>query len=84
MAVTLQSDLLAGGAVGEGHMVIGDIVEEMDFVFVQQKTGGNGMNGRITPSLVKETTVLVEGVEEVDVGLGSQPLEVTHFEVGPL
>jgi hypothetical protein len=43
IAVTLQvqSRLLAGRAVGEWNVIVGNIVEEMDFVFVQEETGSN-------------------------------------------
>lgn len=42
------------------------------------------MYWRVTPPLVEETTVLVERLEEVDVGFRPEPFQVTDFEVRPL
>lgn len=42
------------------------------------------MNWRIAPSFVEETTILVERIEKIDISLGSQPVQVTNFKVGPL
>lgn len=68
----------------EWHVVVGNIVEEVDLLLLQEKTSGNRVDRSITPSLVEETTVLVEGLKEVNVGLGSQPVQVADLEVGPL
>lgn len=84
VAVSLNSGLLPGGAVGERYVVIRNVVEEMNFILVQQETGSNGMDRRIAPAFVEESTVLVERIEEVDIGIGPQPVEVTDFEVRPL
>lgn len=84
MAASVEADLLAGRAVGEGDVVVGNVVEEVDLLLGQHKTGGNRVHRRITPSLIEETTVLVEGLEVVDVGLGTKPVKVTDLEVGPL
>jgi hypothetical protein len=65
-------------------MVISNVVEEVNLVLLQEKTSGNRMDGCITPSLVEETTVLIEGLKEVEVGLASKPLKTTNLEVGPL
>ena len=53
----------------EGHVVVGDVVEEVDFFLLQQETGGNRVNGSIAPSLVEKAAVLIQRLEEVDVGL---------------
>ena len=42
------------------------------------------MNRSITPAFVEETAILVESLEEVDVGFRPQPIEVTDLEVRPL
>lgn len=43
IAVTLQvqSRLLPSRAMCEWNVIVGDIIEEMDFVLLQQKTGGD-------------------------------------------
>lgn len=42
------------------------------------------MNGSVAPSLVEETAILVQGLEEIGIGLGTQPVQATNLEVGPL
>ena len=42
------------------------------------------MYGRVSPSLVKETAILIQDFEEIKIGFRSQPIEVTDFKVGPL
>jgi len=83
VATSVKTDLLASGTVSEGNMVISDVVKEVDLVFGQQETGGDRVDGSVTPSFVEETAVLVKGFEVVDVRLGSEPVEVTNFEVRP-
>lgn len=39
------------------------------------------MDGRVTPALVEETTILVKMVKEVKVGLATKPVEVTDLKV---
>lgn len=42
------------------------------------------MHWRITPSLVEETAILIQDIEEIEIGLRSQPIKVTDFKIGPL
>ena len=56
----------------------------MDLLLLEHQTRGDGVHGRIAPALVEEAAVAVEGGEVVDVGVGSQPVEVANLEVGPL
>jgi hypothetical protein len=84
MASEIQAQLLAGGAVRKWNVVVCDIVEEMKFVLLQHKSRGNGMNRSITPTLIKESAILVERLEVVDVCLGAQPLKAADLKVGPL
>jgi len=70
--------------VSEGHVVVGNIVEEVDLVLLEHQTGGDGVHGCVTPALVEEATVLIKGLEEVDVRLGPEPVQVANLEVGPL
>jgi hypothetical protein len=69
--------------MSEGHVVVSNIVEEVDFFLLKQETGGNGVHWSITPSLVKESTILVKGIEIVRISLGSQPVKVANLKVGP-
>jgi hypothetical protein len=84
VTLQVQSLLLAGRAVGEWNVVVGDVFEEMDFIFVQEKTGSNRMYWSIAPTLVEESTILVQRFEKVDVRFRSEPIEVTNFKIGPL
>lgn len=83
VALVVKAVLLTGRAVGEGDVVVGDIVEEVNLVLLQHQSCGQRMDGRITPSLVEETTGAIEGLEIVDVGLGSEPVKVTNLKIGP-
>lgn len=59
------------GTVREGYMPVPDVVEEMDFVFVQHQAGSNRMNGRVSPPLVEKAAILVELIKEVEIWLRS-------------
>jgi hypothetical protein len=65
----------------EWNMVVGDLVPEVDLFFLQHQRGGNRVHGCVTPTLVEETTILVERREIVNVFLGSQPLQAANLEV---
>lgn len=69
MTPQLESKIFARRTVCERHVVVGDIVEEMDLVFGQQKARGNRMDRRVPPSFIEESTVLVETLEKVNVRL---------------
>ena len=84
MAFVVHSVLLACGAMGEGDVVVGNVVEEVDFLLLECQAGCDGVDGGISPALVEETAVLVEGVEVIEVGGAAKPVEVADFEVGPL
>ena len=84
MAFVVHSVLLACGAVGEGDVVVGNVIEEVDFLLLECQAGCDGVDGGISPALVEETAVLVESIEVVEVGRAAEPIEVADFEVGPL
>ena len=84
MTTQLVSQLLSRGAMGEGDVVVCDVVEEVDLILLQHQRRGDGVDWSIAPSLVEETAILVERCEVVDISLGPQPLQATDFEVGPL
>jgi hypothetical protein len=70
--------------VCERYVIVSNVVEEMDLFLLQEETSGDRMDWSITPTLIKESTILVERLEIVNVGLRSQPVEVADFEVRPL
>lgn len=84
MAFIVQSLLLCCRTMCEWNMPVSNIVEKVYFLLLQQKARGNGMHRRIAPSLVKETAILIQHIEEIDVGFRSQPIKVTNFKIGPL
>ena len=65
-------------------MVIGNVVEEMDFFLLQEQACRNGMNRGVSPSFVEESAILVKRAEVIYVGWGPQPVKISNFKVGPL
>ena len=59
MTFIIETFLLGGRTVGEGHMPVSYVVEELNFFLFEQETSSNRMNGSIAPSLVKETPILI-------------------------
>ena len=84
VALAVQTVLLSGRAVGERNMVVGNVVEEVNLLLLQHQTGGDRVDRSITPTLVKETAILIKRLKVVDVGLGTEPVEATNLKVGPL
>lgn len=84
MTLAVEAELLSGRAVGEGNVVVGNVVEEVNFLFLQHQACGDRVDRRITPTLVEETAVLVERLKVVGIGLGAEPVEAANLEVGPL
>ncbi len=82
-ALVVQTVLLACGTMCEGDMVVGDVVEEVDFVLLQHQAGCDRVHRGITPSLVEEATSMIQRCEEVNVSIRAKPVEVTNFKVGP-
>lgn len=83
-AFELEAALFARGAVREGDVIVGDVLEKVDFLLFEGQPGGDGVDGRVAPALVEEAAFVVEGVEEIKIGFGAQPVEVSDFEIGPL
>lgn len=84
VAAEVKTLLLASGAVSEGNVVVGDIVEEVNLLLLEEKTSSDRVDGSITPSLIEETAILVERLKEVKVRLASEPRQATNLKVGPL
>ncbi len=66
------------------YMIVCDIVKEMYFLFLEEDTGGNGVNGCIAPTLIKESSILIKCVKVVEIRRGPKPIKVADFKVGPL
>ena len=84
MAFQFGSNIFAGRTMREWNVIVSDIVEEMNFGLVEHEASRDRVDRSISPSLVEETAVLIERFEEVDVSFGSEPIEVSDFEIGPL
>lgn len=84
MALEFVSQFVPGGAVCEGDVIVGNVVEEMDLFLLEHDSRSNRVDGSITPAFVEEAAVLVEGLKKVQVCLGSKPVQVANFKVGPL
>jgi hypothetical protein len=65
-------------------MVVGNILEEVNLLLLEKKTSSNRVDRSITPSLVEETTILIERLEEIEVRLAAEPGQATDLKVGPL
>lgn len=83
VALVVGACLLAGWAVGKRHVVVGDVVKKVEFILVEHDTSRDRVHRSVAPTLVEESTVVVEGVEEIDVSIAAEPVEVTNLEVGP-
>ena len=60
MALEFESQILSGRTMGEWHMVVSNIVKEMNLILVQEKACCNGMDWRIAPSLIEESAIFVK------------------------
>lgn len=70
--------------MGEGDVVISNVIEEVDLFFRKKKRGCNGVDRSITPAFVKESSVLIKRIEIVSICLTTKPVQVANLEVGPL
>jgi len=84
VAFVLDSQIFLQRAVGEWNVVVGNVVEKVDFLLGQEKTGSNGVYRGIAPSFVEEAPVFVKTCEEVNVGVRTKPVQVANLKVGPL
>ena len=83
-AFLVDLQLIACRAVGEGDMVIANLIEEMNLFLLQGQGGGDGVDRSIAPSFVEEAAILVEGVEKVCICLGTEPVGTGDFKIRPL
>lgn len=81
MTLEFQSLCFACGTVGKGDVVVGNVVEEVKFFLLQHQGGGDGVDGSVTPALVEEATVVVEGFEVGDVCFRAEPVKVSQFSI---
>jgi hypothetical protein len=49
------------------HMIISNVVEKVNFTFIEHQRCCNAVNRSIAPSLVEETTVLIKMLEVIDI-----------------
>lgn len=68
----------------EWYMVVGDVIEEVDFLLLEEECGSDGVHWSISPAFVKESTIFVKSIEVIQIGRRSQPVEVPNFEIRPL
>lgn len=69
MALQILPMLLACRAVRKWDVVVCNVVEEMDLVLGQHESGSDGVNRCIAPTLIEESAVLIQRLEEIDVSL---------------
>lgn len=49
----------------EWDMVVGDVIEEVDFFLLKEKCGSYGVHGSISPAFVKESAIFVKSIEVI-------------------
>ena len=81
MTFILQTLFLIRRTVREGYVPVTDVLEEMDLIFIEKQTRGNRMNWGIAPSLIEESSILVESFEEVFVSFAAQPIQISNLEI---
>lgn len=84
MALKIQSQLLTRRTVGEGDVVVGDFIEEVDLFLFQEQTSSNRVYWGIAPSFIEEAAIAVKRFEVIHIWLGSEPFQVSDFEIRPL
>lgn len=81
MALQVQSSLFSCGTVGERDVIVANLVEEVNFVSLQHKSGSNRVNGSVTPTLVEETAIVIQGIEVLEVSVRTQPVQIADLKV---
>jgi hypothetical protein len=79
VALVIQTIFLAGRAVCEWDMIVSNVVEEVNFFFLQHQR--NRMYGCVAPTLVEKAAGMIERCEIVNVGLGPKPVEIAYLKV---
>lgn len=67
MALEFESFGLSGRAVSKWNVKVGNVVEEVNFVPLEEKPSCNAMNRSITPAFVEKAAISIKGFEEVEV-----------------
>jgi hypothetical protein len=84
MALQIQSRLLSSGTMRKWHVIISNVVEEVNFLLLEHETCGNGMNWGIAPTFIKKSSILVKRFEIIGISLRTKPIEITDLEIRPL
>lgn len=53
----------------EWNVIVGNVVEEVDILLWKEETGGDRVNGRITPTFIEETAIFIQRFKKVDISL---------------
>jgi hypothetical protein len=69
VATQFEPEVFASGTMRERDVIVCDVVEKVNVLFRQKEGGGDRVDGSISPSFVKETPVLVQSLEIIEVGL---------------
>lgn len=55
----VKLELFARRAMREGYVVVCNVVEEVDFFLLEQETGSDRVDRRVSPAFVEEAAVFV-------------------------
>lgn len=84
MAFVVEAELFSSRTMREWDMIVRDVVEKVNLLFLQHEPSSDRVDRSIAPALVEEAAILVKAVEKVDVLLRSKPIKVSNLEIGPL
>ena len=69
MTFQLLPQSITGGAVCKRDVIICNIIEEMNFILFEHQASSNGVDRRVSPALIEESTILIKGIKVVGISL---------------
>ena len=81
MALQLCAQVIASWAMRKWDVVVCNIVEKVDFFFLEHQTSSDGVDRSIAPALVEKSAIAVQRIEIVDVGFRPEPVEIANLKV---
>lgn len=84
MTFQLFPQSIPGRTMCKRNVIIGNVVEEVNLILFQHQASSDRMHRSVAPALIKESAVLIKGVEIVEVSLRTKPVEIADLEIGPL
>lgn len=70
--------------MGKWNVIVGDFIPKMNFFRLEHNRSSNRVDWCISPPLVEEATILIQGGKVVNILVGPQPFQAANLKVGPL